>query len=104
MKPIDCRNETWKDVMLRMSKMRLRVYEIVSQFGPGTTEQLAMASGMSILSLRPRVTELHDMGMVDMVGKADGGKDSIFKAVPLAEAERRYVELQKTGAVQMPLC
>jgi hypothetical protein len=55
MKPVDCRNETWKDVVKRLNSTRARAYEVARMFGPATTEQLAMAAGMSLLTLRPRI-------------------------------------------------
>lgn len=101
MKPVDCRNETWKDVMLRLNSTRARAYEVARMFGPGTTEQMARAAGMSLLTLRPRICELAQLGLVEMVGEVRG-REGIYRVVPLVEAERRFMEL-KTGNVQMSL-
>jgi hypothetical protein len=101
MKPVDCRNETWKDVVGRLNSTRARAYEVARMFGPGTTEQMSMAAGMSLLTLRPRICELVQMGLVEMAGDVRG-REGIYKAVPLVEAERRFLE-SKTGNVQMSL-
>lgn len=101
MKPIDCRNETWKDVMLRLNRKRARAYEVARMFGPGTTEGMAAKAECSLWSLRPRICELCQMGLVEIIGTV-GGREGIYRVVPLVEAERRFMEL-KTGNVQMSL-
>lgn len=101
MKPVDCRNETWKDVMARVNMARDRAYQVVRVFGPATTEALADAAGVSLLSLRPRVCELVQLGLVEMVGDVRG-REGIYRAVPLEVAERRFQEA-KSGVVQPEL-
>jgi hypothetical protein len=101
MKPIDCRNETWKDVMLRLTATRNRAYEVCRAHGPATTEALAAASGMSLLTLRPRICELVQMGLVEMVGDIRE-REGVYQAVPLVEAERRFMKLRPVD-VQMDI-
>ena len=88
MKPIDLRNETWAQARMRLNKDMQRVYDAVRLHGPGTTRQIAEAAGASLLTLRPRVTDLHDLFLVDLVGKR--GTEGVYQVVEIAEAERRY--------------
>lgn len=101
MKPVDCRNETWKDVMGRVNLEMDRVYQVVRVFGPATTKYLATTSGMSLLTLRPRVSDLVTLGLVEMVGDVRG-REGIYRAVPLDVAEQRFQEA-KSGVVQPEL-
>ncbi|WP_309400197.1 hypothetical protein [Cerasicoccus maritimus] len=64
MEPIDYRNATFESLQERLSKSRAQVLEAWQQHGPGSTEELAERSGISILSLRPRTTELYQLGFV----------------------------------------
>lgn len=64
MKPIDFRNATFEQVQLRIEGQRAAVMRAWHAHGPGTTKQLAEASGLSILTLRPRTTELVELGFV----------------------------------------
>lgn len=101
MKPVDCRNETWKDVTARLNDARDRAYRVVQVFGPGTTKTLAEAAGCSLWTLRPRVCELMQMGLVEMVGDVRG-REGIYRAVPLEEAERRF-EAARRGEAQLEM-
>ena len=98
MKPVDCRNETWKDVMLRLNSTRNSAYVTVRMFGPGTTEKIATSAGISLLSLRPRICELVQMGLVEMVGHVRG-REGVYQVVPYEVAEKRFQE-SKGGVVQ----
>ena len=64
MKPVDFRNETFASIQNRIAGSRSAVYAAWSQHGPCTTEQLAERSKLSILSLRPRTTELFQLGFI----------------------------------------
>lgn len=51
-----------------MGKIQLRVYETLMHFGPLTTRQIALRSGIEPHVVSPRVTEFSEMGIVDSVG------------------------------------
>ena len=62
MKPVDFRNATFDSLAGFITGQRERVFHAWGAHGPCTTEHLAQASGISILTLRPRTTELYQLG------------------------------------------
>jgi len=94
MKPIDYRDETWRDVNARVSGERLRVLNAWWQYGACTTAELAERSGMSVLSVRPRTTELLELGMVELAGDARG-TEGRYRAVPDGVALDRFLNRQR---------
>jgi hypothetical protein len=62
MSPSAIRDLNWQQLSEHVHGLRQSVYEALRQHGPCTTRQLAAKSGLDILSVRPRVTELCEMG------------------------------------------
>ena len=71
MKPIDLRNANWNDLRARIEGDRGMVLDAWREHGPGTTREVALKSGVDLLSLRPRTTELVELGFVVMVEDDD---------------------------------
>lgn len=67
MKPLDYRNANYADLRSRLQGDRLRVLSAWRQHGPGTTREVAMKANMDLLSFRPRTTELHQLGLVELL-------------------------------------
>ncbi len=88
MTSLDIRNSTWADIQARIDKDRKEVYEAFKRFGPHTTRELSQLSGISLLTLRPRTTDLKDLFLVELTGRAsDGG---IYAYVPEDVARARF--------------
>lgn len=92
MKPIDYRNETFEAIQARgLVSERLAVYKAFQQHGPGTTRSIAQKSGIDILNLRPRATELYQLGFLKLVeqelGSAGGGT---YRAYTWEEARAKF--------------
>jgi predicted transcriptional regulator len=81
MQPIDYRNETWEDVQKRVEGLRRAVYYALRQHGPCTTRELAQKSGIDLLTVRPRVTELHQIGFVELASPEPGAGEGQYQAV-----------------------
>jgi len=97
MKPIDIRNENWADLKDRVCADRLNIYAALSMApAPITTRQLAEAMGMDLLTVRPRVTELCELFLVECVGR--DGRDGLYVAVPWTRAENNF-ERAKAAAM-----
>ena len=91
MKAIDYRNETFRDVQSRLSGNRVRVYEAWAKHGPCTTEELSWLSGISILSLRPRTSELMLMGFVKLCEDTRRhGHGGVYVAVSITVAQAAF--------------
>lgn len=68
MRAVDFRNFTWAQVREHIGDDMRRVHEAWRAHGPGTTRQVAERSGISLLTLRPRTTDLYHLGMVEITG------------------------------------
>jgi hypothetical protein len=94
MKPVDFRNATFHSLRDEMEGLRRRVYEAWVAHGPGTTRQMAVASGIDLLTFRPRTTELVQLGLVELVpptgeqAQEIDPHEGVYRAVPQPEWER----------------
>lgn len=94
MKPIDYRNETWKDVEARVDNLRRAVYRSLGEHGPCTTRELAQKSGIDLLTVRPRITELYQIGLVELSNPEAGGGEGVYQTVPWIVAMHRFEKLK----------
>lgn len=85
MKPIDFRNETFKQLEERLNPIRMAVYNAWLEHGPGTTRQVADRSGIDLLTLRPRTTELYQMGLVVPHEIQDQRPEGVYRVRPLGD-------------------
>ena len=93
----DFRNMTWGSIQERLVSDRLEVYQALQVWGPCTTRQLANLMGQDLLSVRPRVTELCQMGfaretdVLEVRRVSDGAKrEGYYRALSLDEAEHAH--------------
>lgn len=56
-------------MVLRASNLRRDVFSFIRKHPHHTADEIAQALGESILSIRPRVSELRRMGLIDSDGK-----------------------------------
>lgn len=97
MKPVDLRNENWADIRMRVTERRQDVYSAALRIsGAWTTRQLAMSMDWDVVDVRPRVTELCELFLVEMVDRA--GREGVYKAVPWTLAESMF-ERAKAAAM-----
>ena len=89
MKPVDFRNATWEEMQGRLAGMRMTVLEAWRKHGPGTTREIAQRSGIDLLQLRPRTTELVELGFVELIGD-ERGTEGIYRARSYAEAQKLF--------------
>lgn len=85
MRPIDFRNETFLSLQPRLSGLHHRVLIAWLKFGPCTTAQAADQAWMSILTFRPRTTELIQLGAVCLAEDQPNPKEGIYRARTVAE-------------------
>jgi hypothetical protein len=65
MKPSEIRDANYEQIRATwLAAKRWDVYCAFLKHGPGTTRQVATESGIDLLTLRPRVTELCEFGFV----------------------------------------
>lgn len=88
MNPIDYRQETWESLQGRLAGLRGRVLAALRLHGPCTTRELSAKSGMDILTVRPRVTELVQLGWAHC--SDEPGREGIYQAASYTEARRHF--------------
>lgn len=93
MKPIDYRNATWQDIRDRVDKNRREVWQSLLSRGPSTTRELASHMRWDVLNVRPRITELHQLGFV-VLQEIDG-------KVQRREHEGVYAALNESQAMSL---
>ena len=86
MKPIDIRDANWATLRQSLQGRLAAVYQAWLDLGPATTRQLAEHSGIDILNVRPRTTDLCALGLVHCIDGWDG--EGIYAARPQGEWER----------------
>lgn len=97
--PADIRDAKWTEIEKQVTGQREMVYTSLLACGRCTTDALAAHMHKSVLSVRPRVSELYDLGLVALVGK--DGHNGIYEAIPVfvarqAHEQRRAAQAQGT--------
>ena len=104
MKPVDYRNATWAEIQRNLSGMKRRVYEAWLRHGPGTTADVAVKSGISILTFRPRTTDLFQMGLVAVApGTPKTAEGGCYEAIPEPNAKALFERRQGKLGMQSEL-
>jgi hypothetical protein len=116
MKPIEYRNAAWAEIEKLVEGRRRLVWQNLIDHGPCTTRQLAFATGMDILAVRPRITELCQLGLVRLADDvapavqsqeqdAPGRRSSegVYEAVGIVEAQEHHARIQRGEAVQLAM-
>ena len=112
MKPLDFRNETFASLRERLTGLRSRVWtawiawEITHGVAGATTREVAAASGIDILSLRPRTTELYQIGALRLADVQPAAKEARYVVRSAAEMEAWANEQRASvigNQIQMPL-
>lgn len=91
--PETIRDMTWAQVRTACAGDRLTIWRAMLELSRGsTTREIAAHTGLPLLTVRPRVTELCDMGLVYCCGRARNGKisEGLYQAQTEAAAERNW--------------
>lgn len=89
MKPTDFRDMTFDGLQATLTGMRLRVYDAWMQHGPGTTAEVALKAEISLLTFRPRTTDLYQLGLVELARSQNQGHEGRYVAVTMEAWKRR---------------
>jgi predicted transcriptional regulator len=93
MTPIDYRNAQWEEIAARLDKNRSAVYHALQIHGPATTRELAAAMSWDVLNVRPRVTELFQLGFVEVV-ETEIKNEGTYRALGWTDARRNFERLK----------
>ena len=87
MRPIDLRDATFESLSQDyLVGARRALYLDLLQRGPATTRALAERTGISIFTVRPRVTELVQIGIAECADAE--GREGVYRALPETEWRR----------------
>lgn len=94
MKPVDYRNATWDEMQGGLDALRAQVWNGMEMHGEAhTTREWADILGVDILSVRPRITELCQLGFAELVVERAGGtrsREGRYRALSPFEARRSF--------------
>ncbi|BET67193.1 hypothetical protein ASA1KI_21110 [Opitutales bacterium ASA1] len=85
MTPSQIRNDQYLELAPSLRAIQLQVLAALQERGPSTTRQLADAARIDLLTVRPRVTELVQLGLVALEGRE--GHEGVYRACTLVEIE-----------------
>lgn len=87
MTPTQIRNRNWQNLRQSLNTLQLAVLDAYRAHGPATTRQISAASHINLLTLRPRTTELFEMGLIKLAGRS--GKEGVYRLATIAELKAR---------------
>jgi DNA-binding transcriptional ArsR family regulator len=76
MKPTTSRDETYEAVRAALPALRARVLDALEAAGRATGYEIAERTGLGILTVRPRLTELSQAGLIMACGRVRRGRIS----------------------------
>lgn len=96
----DLRSVGFDEVRARLTENRLRVYDSLLMRGPSTGSEIAAYMRWTVLSVRPRVTELCECFHAVATGERRNG-EHVFRAVQPAEAMAMHEAARRSYALEM---
>lgn len=102
MKPLDFRNATYADLAERLAGQRVQVLGAWHLYGPGTTADVAAAACLSILTFRPRTTELYQLGYICLTAEQPHKGEGVYRARS-AEEHQAWFATQRQNAAPLPM-
>lgn len=99
MTPADVRNLSWEELRDHLAGPRAAVWEWLRNHGPATTTAISEGTGIPLLTVRPRMTELVQLGFADCVGRLR--REGVYASISPEAARARLQETH--GHTQLPL-
>lgn len=99
MLPTDIRKLTWDEVRDHLAGPRQVIWEWLVVLGPATTSQIAEGTSIGLLTVRPRVTELVQLGFAECIGREH--REGIYRAVDFKKARENHCPEHRQ--TQLPL-
>ena len=97
MDPVDFRNATFASLQAKLAGQRAVVLQAWRAYGPGTTAEVSERADLSILTFRPRTTELVELGFVRLADDA-GRKNCGVYRVRTPDEQRAWLAAQQIDA------
>lgn len=88
MNTTDPRNMTWQEIQGTLHGAREVIHSWLLRHGPATTTTIAEGCAVSLLTVRPRVSELCAWGFAECVGRHH--REGVYRAVTVREAHAAH--------------
>lgn len=99
--PADIRTLTWNELREYLAGPRERVWDWLHAHGPATTSTIAAGLEMNLLTVRPRVCELVQLGFAECVDR--DGREGVYRALTMAVSHNRHAEALRERQLNLPL-
>lgn len=83
------RNANWAELQGELAGKRETVWRWLLTNGPATTTGIAAGTGIPLLTVRPRVSELVAWGFAECIGRI--GREGAYRARTMAEVRATWV-------------
>ena len=101
MKTTDPRDMTWQEIQGTMTGRREVIHGWLLAHGPATTAGISQGTGIGLLTVRPRVSELCAWGFAECVGREK--HQGIYRAIAVAEALRLHEASRREAQMNLKL-
>ncbi len=95
------RDMTFEEIRDELDGPRHHVWDWLFARGPATTTAIADGTGIGLLTVRPRVSELVAMGFAECVGRQR--REGIYRAITVAEAQAKWAEQRSDAQLSLKL-
>lgn len=99
MKTTEPRDLTWEELRGYLDGPREVIWEWLFKSGPGTTSAIAEGTGIGLLTVRPRVSELAALGFLECIGREK--REGVYRAVPIPAVQISHTDSRIES--QLPL-
>ena len=96
----DLRSVHWREIRDYINPMCHNIHEKMRLLQKATGSELANHFGLPVTSVRPRMTNLRDLGLVEETGVRRNNEHE-FRYVSLADAERNRQAATQTNEKQL---
>lgn len=103
--PKAIRDANWEQIRDHLAGPRQAVHAWLLANGPATTNMIAEGTGIPLLTVRPRVTELVQLGFAACTGRKCC-RDGIYEAVPVEQvraAHQATLQAARAAGAQLVL-
>ena len=84
----DIKRDNWQAIAEQLTDRRLAVWRALIHRGESTSRKLANTMDEDVLTIRPRLTELLQLGFVVLTGKQ--GHEGTYRACSVEEAHKEF--------------
>lgn len=88
MNSTDPRNLTWQEIQGSLHGAREVIHSWLLRNGPATTTTIAESVAVSLLTVRPRVSELCAWGFAECVGRHN--REGVYQAITVTAAHAAH--------------